>query len=103
MENPIQRIESGSLLWVKAVPKSTQNKIIGWEGKYLKIKLQAAPEKGRANEALIQYLSKILSIPKKDIAMKSGASSRLKQLIIHGIFPEDLIKIFNRIIQNKKS
>lgn len=77
---------SGSLLLrVKVVPKAGRNQISGWEGDELKIRLNAVPEKGEANETLIAYLAKELNIPKSHIELVSGKTSRHKKLLIAGI------------------
>jgi len=60
--------------------------MVGWEGdSVLKIRLQAAPEKGRANAALIQFLAKALNIAKVDVTLISGHTSRLKRVQIDGL------------------
>lgn len=44
----------------------------------IKIRIKAVPEKGKANEELIKFLSKELSIPKDQITIISGKSTQLK-------------------------
>ncbi|MBP9770654.1 DUF167 domain-containing protein [Candidatus Gracilibacteria bacterium] len=46
--------------------------------KTIKIRIKAVPEKGKANEELIKFLSKELSIPKDQITIISGKSTQLK-------------------------
>ncbi|BAE81531.1 conserved hypothetical protein [Chlamydia felis Fe/C-56] len=48
----------------------------------LKIRVTEAPEKGRANEAVIALLAKTLSLPKRDVTLISGDSSRKKRLLL---------------------
>lgn len=73
------------ILFVYLIPKSSVDKIIGIESKdgekqYLVIRLRAVPEDGKANKALIKFLSKQWKIPSSSISLKSGAISRYKQL-----------------------
>ncbi|UTO28549.1 DUF167 domain-containing protein [Bartonella harrusi] len=75
----------GVSLFVHLTPKAAVDRIIGIEcrddGKqYLVIRLRAVPEDGKANKALIQFLSKQWKIPSSCIFLKSGATSRYKQL-----------------------
>jgi hypothetical protein len=70
---------------VKLAPSAKQNAILGWEGETLKCAVTAAPEKGKANEALIRLLAKNLHIPKTSIRVVSGETNRLKTLEIEGL------------------
>ena len=49
----------------------------------LRIRLQALPVKGRANEALIKWLAKELGVAQRDITLVRGVSGRQKQLLLH--------------------
>lgn len=81
----IKETAQGLLLHVKVTPKARQNKILGWENDILRIKVIAAPEKGEANQAVVALLSQILHIPKKNIVLVSGATSRIKFFCLEGI------------------
>ena len=50
----------------------------------LKLRLVAPPVEGAANDALIAYLAKALSLRKADIAIRSGETSRVKILHLAG-------------------
>ncbi|WP_455482197.1 DUF167 domain-containing protein [Bartonella sp. B35(2025)] len=76
---------SGLILSVYLIPKASIDRIIGAEYKndgkqYLVICLRAIPEDGKANKALIKFLSKQWKIPSSYISLKSGAASRYKRL-----------------------
>lgn len=74
-----------AIFFVKVLPKASKNEIVGWEGEILRVRLNAVPEKGKANEALIELLAKRYKIPKRDITILQGATSRLKKIEIEGI------------------
>ncbi len=83
-------------LSVRLTPNGGRDAIDGLEtgadgGCYLKARVSAAPEKGKANKALIALLSKSLGIPKSTLALIGGDTARKKILRIEGE-PEDLIK-----------
>ena len=69
-------------LSVKVVPGSSRNQIVGWLGDALKIKVMAPPEKGRANEAVVETLAEKLGISTDDIEVVSGHSSTSKVIAI---------------------
>lgn len=69
---------------IKVTPCSSRNEIVEEiaDGT-LKIRLKAAPVDGEANEELIKFLSKTWKIPKNNIKIKSGKTSKNKVLIIN--------------------
>lgn len=70
-------------LQVKVSPKSRATEFIELmdDGTY-KFRLKAAPEKGKANEELIEFLSEALNISKEEIKIISGHTDRNKLLKI---------------------
>ena len=76
-------------------PRSSQNKIVGLYGEMLKIKLTAPPVEGKANAALIKYMSKLVGVPSGTITITAGLTSRRKTLLFTNITAEALI---NKII-----
>ena len=64
---------------------------------YLKARVTAVPEDGKANKALIALLSKTLKIPKSSISFLSGETSRKKILRLDGE-PEDLLGKLEKLI-----
>lgn len=83
-------------LKVKLIPNASNNEVVGWEGDFLKIRIQGIAEKGRANNNLINYLSKLFKIPKSDISIVKGEVSRFKTLEIIGLQIDDL----NNLLSN---
>lgn len=67
---------------VIAIPKSSQNKVDGVRNSALLIRIQAAPEDGKANVAIVSVLSKALKLPKSDIRIEHGLTNRHKTLSI---------------------
>lgn len=82
---------NGLLLFVRLSPKSSIDSIMGVESRddgkqHLAIRLRAVPEDGKANKALIKFLAKQWKIPPSCISLRSGATSRYKQLYFSGYF-----------------
>lgn len=86
----LNQTDKGILLKVKVIPKASRMEAVGWEGDEFRIRLAAVPDKGKANEALIQFLSKILDIPKSQITLTKGDKSRHKQVLFSGLSLNDL-------------
>jgi hypothetical protein len=66
---------------VKVIPKSSKTELVGYlpDGTW-KIKLAAAPEKGKANRALVEFLAEHLGVAKSRIHIMSGETSQLKRI-----------------------
>ncbi|MFC5049735.1 DUF167 domain-containing protein [Rubritalea spongiae] len=67
---------------LKVIPGSTRNEIVGWLEQALKVKVQAAPEKGKANKVVVKLLSKELGIPAGQIEIIAGTLSQRKTVEI---------------------
>jgi len=63
---------------IKVIPKSSQTEIINEKDDFLKIKLKAIPEKGKANTELIKFLAKHFKTTKSNINIIKGKTSRNK-------------------------
>ena len=68
---------------VKVIPKSSRNEIAGKldDGTW-KIKVTAAPERGKANAAVCELLARRFEVPKSSVEVVSGHTSHLKQVRI---------------------
>jgi uncharacterized protein (TIGR00251 family) len=66
---------------VKVIPKSSKTELAGTlpDGTW-KIKVAAAPEKGKANRALIDFLAGHLNVAKSRIRITSGETSQQKRI-----------------------
>ena len=85
----IRETKDGVTLAVRAQPGAKRTAIVGVYGEgdaaQLKIAVHAPPLEGRANEALIEFLADLLSIPRSKIALVSGQLSRSKVFALRGI------------------
>lgn len=79
----------GTRLRVHAVPRASSTGPAGMQGQALKVRVQAPPEDGRANEALREWAAEALGAAKRDVSLVSGASSREKVFFVRGVAPED--------------
>lgn len=81
-------------LAVRLTPNAGRNAVDGVETAadgevFVKARVTAVPEDGKANKALIELIAKILRLPKSSISIISGETARKKILRIDGD-PEDL-------------
>ncbi|GAB1481541.1 hypothetical protein MASR2M78_03560 [Treponema sp.] len=79
-DDPLKITSDRILLDVKAFPSASKNELVGIQAGRLRIRIASVAEDGKANLALRQALAKLLSCPKSDIRLESGAKSQLKTL-----------------------
>ena len=89
---------------MRASPKAGRDAVDGIftadDGRqWLGVKLAAAPSDGAANDALIKLIARTLGVARRDVALVSGAASRLKRLHISGD-PAKLAAALNRMIED---
>ena len=82
-------------LAIKVTPNAKQTEILGpveiANGETaLAIKLKAPPVDGKANAALITFLAKSLGIPKSQVTLVRGKTSRVKVLEFEGVTENQL-------------
>jgi len=88
----INETASGLTVKIRAIPRASKNEIQGIYDDALKVRLTTAPVDGKANQALIRFLSKALKISKAQFQIAQGETSRHKVLRITGISKEELMK-----------
>lgn len=88
----IRETADGALLPVRAMPRASKNAIQGVHDGALKIRLTAPPIEGKANAALIKFLSKALDIPRAQITIASGETGRNKTVCFSGMSKNQLSK-----------
>ena len=66
---------------VKVIPKSSKTELAGYlpDGTW-RIRIAAAPEKGKANRALCEFLAKHLGVAKSKVSIVSGETAHLKRI-----------------------
>jgi uncharacterized protein (TIGR00251 family) len=88
-------LPAGLRLAVQITPNAKKTEVIGVLDGALKLKLQAQPIEGKANEALIRYLADVLKLPRSAITITHGQTSKKKLLEIKtaSMTPADLEKL----------
>ncbi len=86
----LEEREAGVVLPVKAHPGARRNEIRGIQNGMLRVSVTQAPEKGKANKAIIALLAKELSLRKSQIELISGETSARKRFLVAGVSLADL-------------
>jgi hypothetical protein len=92
-----QTQDAPTRLAIKVVPGASRSELCGWLGDMLKVRISAAPEKGKANVAVVALLADRLGISKKSLTIVSGKSSQQKLVEIHGLSILDVMQKLNDV------
>ena len=76
-----------SQIWIRVTPRSAKPGIGGWrpgaDGREeLEVRVAAAPADGAANAAVVRLLAKALDLPRSDIDIVGGMTSRHKRISV---------------------
>jgi len=85
--------EEQAKLNVRVHPGSSKNMITGYTEGILNVKITTQPEKGKANEALVKYLSNLLGVTKSRISISKGHTSRNKVVSIQGLSTSNAVSL----------
>jgi uncharacterized protein len=72
-------------LRLRVSPGAARSHVVGRFGDAWKVRIGAAPENGKANEALIELLAETLDVPRSSIAIAGGQASRDKTVVVRGL------------------
>jgi uncharacterized protein YggU (UPF0235/DUF167 family) len=81
---------AGTILAVRAQPGANQDRILGERAGALRVAVSAAPERGKANEAIRGVLADAIPCKVSQIGLLAGQTSRMKRFLIAGLIPDEL-------------
>ena len=89
ISSPVSGPLRGGFLTVRVTPKASRNEVTGFytaaDGTVsLSVKVTAAPDKGKANKAVIDLLAKKIGVAKSTLALVKGETDRNKTFQISG-------------------
>jgi uncharacterized protein len=95
----------GVAVAVRVTPRGGRDDIDGLETlsdgrSVVKVRVRAIADGGEANRAVMELLAKALGVPKRDVRLLSGATSRQKQIAIDGD-PKKLGEALRRMTATK--
>ena len=82
----------GIRLAVRVTPNASYNRITGLKDGVLQVKINAPPEKGKANEEFLTFMAERTGVKKSFLTIIKGQTSRDKVILIQGISNDELIR-----------
>ncbi len=81
----VHETKDGTVLSVHIQPNASRTECVGLHGEALKIRVAAPPVDGSANEEVIRFLARTLTIPVSAVSIESGLSGRRKRILLKGV------------------
>jgi uncharacterized protein YggU (UPF0235/DUF167 family) len=86
---PVARIR------LRVVPGSRKAQVIGPYGDSWKVRVTAAPERGRANDDVRALLALVAGVRPSDVEIITGSASRDKLVAVHGVGFDELSRMLD--------
>ena len=83
----------GTILNVKAQPRSSKAGVDGLIGDAVKVRMRCAPVDGKANKELVETLADAFGLPKSRVVFKSGETSKQKRILLMGVASETVRRV----------
>ena len=80
----------GTVLPVKAQPGAKRDAVLGERAEALRVAVTAAPEHGKANDAIADLLARVLKLRGSQVSLLSGETAREKKFLIEGMAVDEL-------------
>ena len=86
-------------LRVRVHPGARVARLRGWQGDVLRVDVTEAPERGRANDAVVRLLATALDVTRTDVSVRQGHASRDKRIEVAGLDPGELRARIDRTLR----
>ena len=84
-QGPFEQLEDGVRIRVRLQPGAKKTQLAGRYGDAIKIKVQARPVEGAANEAAARFIAKELGLSRGKVDLVGGQRSREKVFLARGV------------------
>jgi uncharacterized protein len=85
MSVSLERRSEGVVVPVKVRAGARKTGVAGEHGGALRVDVAAAPEKGKANRAVIDVLAGVFGVAKSAVELMAGATSAQKRFLVRGM------------------
>lgn len=95
----LEQIDEGVLLSVRAHAGARRSEIHAGSDGVLRLSVTEAPEKGKANKAIAELISRQLDLKKSQIELIAGATAPQKRFLLRGISLDDAARRLDQAIE----
>ena len=95
----IWELPDGISFPVKVTPGARKDEVRGQHDGALRVRVTAAPEKGKANKAVCALVAKALSVPKSAVSVIAGETASEKRLAVRGLNRTSLLDTLTPLLE----
>jgi len=85
--------DGGLILSLHVQPNARRTEFCGMHGEAMKLRLAAPPVDGKANATLLAFLADFCDLPKSDVELVGGATSRSKRVRLAAVSADALSRL----------
>jgi uncharacterized protein len=89
----IEERNGAAIFSVRVQPRGSKDEVAGEMAGAMKVRLRAPAVENRANEALIEFLARLLKTPISAVRILSGDRSRTKRIEIAGVTRQQILAL----------
>lgn len=93
----VKKGERGLNFWIWVQPRASRDEVCGLSCGALRVRVSAPAVEGKANKALVEFLSSLLGVSKTQIQIISGEKGRRKLVQVKGISLDELSGVLKGI------
>ena len=99
--SPISRHGGGSAIAIHVTPRASRSTLEESTDGLLRVRIAAPPVDGAANVVLLRFLADVLHVPRSQLKIVSGKSSRRKVVMVDGLTPDALQSCLDHALGKK--
>ena len=84
------RADGTVVLRLHVQPGASADEVVGVHGDALKVKVRAAADRGRANEAVCRLVAGLLGVAPSAVEVVAGRTNRTKRVAVTGVSADDV-------------
>ena len=92
-------MDASTRLHLRVSPGGKNAGVVGRHGDAWKVRVTAAPEDGKANDAVVALLASTLQLPTRNVTLVSGHSGRNKVVELVGIGADETTRLLDQASQ----
>ena len=94
---------SPAFVTVRLHPGAGRNEVIGFADGAWRVGVTAAPQNGKANDALIKLLARLLDVVASRITIEKGLTARTKRVAVEGLTAEEAGELLKAAVTPRRA